>query len=167
VSPFLSSVSASETHAFSPTTVLYNDVPVGNVCCHLRRSENGETSLYIATLGILAPYRRQGLATRLFEHVLSAALSPPVPPLPPAFNPKPAATTTTPNTKGKEKEGKKDETPKIIPRPERLELHVQTSNEDALAFWKEREFEVKGEPLQDYYKRLEPKTAFVLERRLK
>jgi ribosomal protein S18 acetylase RimI-like enzyme len=88
--------------------------------------------------------------------------------MPPAFNPKPVpATTPASSTRGKEAEARKEEPPRNIPRPQRIELHVQTNNEDALAFWKQQGFQVKGEPLQDYYKRLEPKTASVLERTLK
>jgi ribosomal protein S18 acetylase RimI-like enzyme len=90
--------------------------------------------------------------------------------LPPSFNPKPAATSGSAAAKpSKENDSKaqQKEQEKVIPRPDRMELHVQTNNEDALAFWKRKGFEVKGEPVQDYYKRLEPKTAYVLERRLK
>lgn len=68
--------------------IYYNDLPVGAVCCriepdpkqssasthpnHPDQSSN-QTKLYIMTLGVLAPYRQQGLATKLLDQVISAA----------------------------------------------------------------------------------------------
>lgn len=48
----------------------YNDVVVGGVCCRIDQSE-GQRRLYIMTLGCLAPYRRQGIGTKMLEHVLA------------------------------------------------------------------------------------------------
>ncbi|KAF9576341.1 hypothetical protein EC968_009315 [Mortierella alpina] len=55
--------------------IYFNDVCVGAVCC---RKENvaGSTSLqnlYIATLGVLAPYRRLGLGSKMLKHILENA----------------------------------------------------------------------------------------------
>ena len=46
----------------------FNDVIVGAVSCRIDIS-NGERSLYIMTLGCLAPYRRHGVGTVLLNHV--------------------------------------------------------------------------------------------------
>ncbi|MBW0502699.1 hypothetical protein O181_042414 [Austropuccinia psidii MF-1] len=71
--------------------IYYNDLPVGAVCCRIEPdpkvknlsnepnkesspdAQPNETKLYIMTLGVLAPYRRQGLATRLLDQVTEAA----------------------------------------------------------------------------------------------
>ena len=46
----------------------FNDVIVGAVSCRVDVT-NGERSLYIMTLGCLAPYRRYGVGTVLLSHV--------------------------------------------------------------------------------------------------
>ncbi|CAB3400052.1 unnamed protein product [Caenorhabditis bovis] len=46
----------------------FNDVVVGAVCCRVD-IVNGEKSLYIMTLGTLAPYRQFGIGTVLINHV--------------------------------------------------------------------------------------------------
>ncbi|CAI4233110.1 unnamed protein product [Auanema sp. JU1783] len=47
----------------------FNDVIVGAVCCRYDTHE-GRKSLYIMTLGTLAPYRQLGIGTLLLKHVL-------------------------------------------------------------------------------------------------
>lgn len=66
--------------------VYYNDLLVGAVCCRKERqfssrpaeNENGlssptseKSSLYILTLGVLAPYRERGVGKKLLSHVLN------------------------------------------------------------------------------------------------
>ncbi|CAG0883656.1 unnamed protein product [Darwinula stevensoni] len=48
----------------------YNDIVVGAVCCRIDTSEN-QRKLYIMTLGCLAPYRRQGIGTKMLEHIMN------------------------------------------------------------------------------------------------
>ncbi len=49
----------------------YNDVVVGAVCCRVdTTSEASKRKLYIMTLGCLAPYRRQGIGTKMVQHVM-------------------------------------------------------------------------------------------------
>ncbi|KAG0206933.1 N-alpha-acetyltransferase 50 [Mortierella sp. GBA30] len=59
--------------------IYFNDVCVGAVCCRKENVE-GSTSLqnlYIATLGVLAPYRRLGLGSKMLKHILENAELPP------------------------------------------------------------------------------------------
>nr|GAT45441.1 predicted protein [Mycena chlorophos] len=110
--------------------VYYNDIPVGIVCCRLESSQDGtETSLYIATLGILAPYRSRRLGSTSLQLVLDAAVA---------------------HTK---------------PKIDRIYLHVQTSNTEAKKFYERHGFtEVALQ--ENYYKKIEPHSAWVLEKRL-
>eukprot|EP01087_Luapelamoeba_hula_P018435 TRINITY_DN5937_c1_g1_i1.p2 TRINITY_DN5937_c1_g1~~TRINITY_DN5937_c1_g1_i1.p2 ORF type:complete len:184 (+),score=25.55 TRINITY_DN5937_c1_g1_i1:186-737(+) len=50
----------------------YQDVLVGAVCCRLEDTKTGPhgKSLYIMTLGVLAPYRSLGIGSRLLNYVL-------------------------------------------------------------------------------------------------
>jgi N-alpha-acetyltransferase 50 len=54
------------------------------------------------------------------------------------------------------------------PKPEidHIYLHVQSNNEDAIRFYEKHGF-VKTELVQDYYKRLQPRDAWILKRNLK
>ncbi|KAF9501901.1 N-acetyltransferase NAT13 [Pleurotus eryngii] len=54
--------------------VYYNDIPVGTVCCRLETKED-RTSLYLMTMGILAPYRSKGLGSQSLELILKSASS--------------------------------------------------------------------------------------------
>ncbi|MCO5588171.1 hypothetical protein L7F22_042126 [Adiantum nelumboides] len=54
---------------------LFNDIPVGNICCRFEKDTTNSNSVnvHIMTLGCLAPYRRMGIATTLLEYVLEHA----------------------------------------------------------------------------------------------
>ncbi|KAK6029118.1 hypothetical protein OSTOST_04777 [Ostertagia ostertagi] len=52
------------------------------------------------------------------------------------------------------------------PALENIFLHVQTSNETALNFYKNRGFEQAG-VVENYYKHVEPKDAFILVKKVK
>jgi GNAT superfamily N-acetyltransferase len=47
----------------------FNDVVVGGVCCRVE-ADGDQRKLYIMTLGCLSAYRRHGIGTMLFNHVL-------------------------------------------------------------------------------------------------
>ncbi|KAF9097993.1 N-alpha-acetyltransferase 50 [Mortierella sp. AD031] len=58
--------------------IYFNDVCVGAVCCRKENVDGSTTeqNLYIATLGVLAPYRRLGLGTEMLKHILEQAKLP-------------------------------------------------------------------------------------------
>ncbi|KAG2211688.1 acyl-CoA N-acyltransferase [Mucor mucedo] len=53
----------------------YNDVCVGTVCCRKEADESNpeKFKIYMMTLGVLEPYRRLGLGSRLLQHILEHA----------------------------------------------------------------------------------------------
>ncbi|TKA58080.1 hypothetical protein B0A53_00482 [Rhodotorula sp. CCFEE 5036] len=144
--------------------------------------------LYVMTLGVLAPYRQQGLGSKLIHHVLSTAAEslaqPPAAPTP-SSTPTPKTNGTSPAappTKGgkaasssakpesitkkdekDEEEKERKEPPK--PRVESVYLHVQVGNDEAKRFWEKWGFEVK-ETVTDYYRKISPRDAWLLERKV-
>ncbi|KAF7376305.1 N-alpha-acetyltransferase 50 [Mycena sanguinolenta] len=108
--------------------VYYNDVPVGTVCCRLE-NKDGQVSLYLMTMGILAPYRSRQLGSTSLKLVIDAA---------------------TAHTK---------------PKIDRIYLHVQISNTDAKRFYERHGFIEVGLH-ENYYKKIAPHDAWILEKRL-
>ncbi|TRM69445.1 acyl-CoA N-acyltransferase [Schizophyllum amplum] len=68
---FYQSIQSPELEDFCKL-VYYNDVPVGTVCCRIE-TEGDDTSLYIMTMGVLAPYRSRGVGSKSLQSVLDAA----------------------------------------------------------------------------------------------
>ncbi|KAJ7163589.1 acyl-CoA N-acyltransferase [Mycena crocata] len=120
--------------------VYYNDVPVGTVCCRLE-NKDGQVSLYLMTMGILAPYRSRQLGSASLKLILDAAA---------AHKPK-----------TDHKLDPKTEQPKIS----RVYLHVQTSNADAKRFYERHGFTQVGIH-ENYYKKIVPHDAWILEKRM-
>ncbi|GAA5999878.1 hypothetical protein JCM10207_005953 [Rhodosporidiobolus poonsookiae] len=201
--------------------VYYQDLPVGIVVCRLEPSDkpcpeslaqaaggakvDGEkgadeqagkpSKLYVMTLGVLAPYRRQGLALKLIHHVLTTATeSLAAPLLIPAASSSaasPVASTSSAPVAGPSNSGKKGKKPPpppaqpkkgdaadkdkkdekgeaaepLQPRVESVYLHVQVGNDDARRFWEKWGFEVK-DTVRDYYRKLSPRDAWLLERKV-
>jgi len=151
--------------------VFMNDIPVGLLTCRIEytydeidsKIPNG-AKLYIATLGILAPYRRQGLATRLLHHILEASVGGVAIPQPPNSN-----GTEKPSTPKKGEVVKKSANATTSLRPKvkftSAYVHVQTSNEEGKAFWEKNEFTVKR-TIDNYYTKIEPREAWVLSKDL-
>jgi ribosomal protein S18 acetylase RimI-like enzyme len=54
--------------------VYFNDVPVGTICCRLE-TKDGETKLYLMTMGVLAPYRDRRVGSQSLELIFGAASS--------------------------------------------------------------------------------------------
>lgn len=143
----------------------------------------------IMTLGILAPYRRHGLATKLLDHVIAEALktrtiSRPRAPAPPEPTPTPVVIESKKTIqKGKKAMGQKTQTSETskpvvsketieveeeqiqLPRLTSVYVHVQFGNEEARAFYGAHGFEVEGE-VKDYYRKIEPRDAWVLSKAL-
>ncbi|GAA5871462.1 hypothetical protein JCM8547_001350 [Rhodosporidiobolus lusitaniae] len=171
--------------------------------------EKGEGyKLYVMTLGVLFPYRRQGLASKMIHHLLTAAAashSQPSPPAPSSPSPAPVASTSSSSTpappvsnkkfkkvgkkpsaveeekkaaeekaaaekaeqekEAKEKEDKEKEDQLPKPRIDSVYLHVQVGNEEGRRFWERWGFEVK-DTIPNYYRKIEPRDAWLLERRI-
>ncbi|KAJ7497540.1 acyl-CoA N-acyltransferase [Mycena latifolia] len=107
--------------------VYYNDVPVGTICCRLE-NKDGQVSLYLMTMGILAPYRSRQLGSASLKLILDAAAA---------------------HTK---------------PKIDRIYLHVQISNADAKRFYERHGFTQVGVH-ENYYKKIVPHDAWILEKR--
>ena len=84
----------------------------------------GDKELYVQMLGVLAPYRRQGLARTLLERVVAEALR---------------------------EHGIK-----------RVFAHVWEANDEALAWYRSRGFEVRCGLVEGYYRKLQPSGARIL-----
>lgn len=111
---------------------LYNEIPVGEVCCRIEDgADDAHCKVYIMMLGVLAPYRRLGIATALLNQVLEQA---------------------APGTKMGER------------TVESIYLHVQTCNQVARSFYEQHGF-VVTDTVQNYYSKLEPASAWLLEKR--
>lgn len=182
---------AADVEWLDAVPVFYNDLPVGAICCRIEHPTPSSSSaeatpkLYIMTLGVLAPYRRLGLASRLLSHVLSAAEKTHVPPEPdPAAPATPAVAAETKGVEAGKKGGKKDKkvksdatkpeasaptattaTPDPVPALGSAYVHVQVGNEDAKTFYAQKGFEVEGE-VEGYYKKVTPKGAWVIGRKI-
>lgn len=117
------------------------------------------------TLGILAPYRRLGLASSLISNLLTtlppgSTVSLADPSSPP---PQPVANAKSPssNKAAAAPPAPKRKTYKV----ESVYLHVQTNNDEAREFYKRQRFE-EGEVVEEYYRRgVEPRSAVLLEKR--
>ncbi|EST06343.1 GNAT domain protein [Kalmanozyma brasiliensis GHG001] len=134
---------------------LFNDVAVGTICCRLEHVSKDVVRIYIMTLGVLAPYRRLGIASALLQHVLDH-VSPGkeiqiIDPETPVPKPK------------KDKNGKeiKAELVKKTVKVDSIYLHVQTSNDEARVFYEKFGFKV-AETIESYYRRIQPASAWVL-----
>jgi len=52
--------------------IYYNDIPVGTICCRME-TVDGQTKLYLMTMGVLAPYRSRGLGSQSLQQVVASA----------------------------------------------------------------------------------------------
>lgn len=166
----------------------YNDIPVGAITCRIEKnpssastssSEQPTGKLYLMTLGVLAPYRRQGLASKLLSHVVAkateASLAASLTPAPSAAAVAAPAASQQAKGKGKAVDTGKSAAPEpsasSAPAPashpilESIFVHVQTNNEDSRTFWLGQGFE-ETETIKDYYKPdIEgPRDAWLLQR---
>lgn len=137
---------------------LFNDIAVATICCRYELASADTVNVYIMTLGVLAPYRRLGIATVLLQHVLDHV--------------KPGRDVELVDTNAPVPKAKKDKNGKEI-KPEPVKksfkvksvyLHVQTSNDEAKIFYEKFDFKVR-ETIDNYYRRIQPASAWVLELR--
>ncbi|KNZ61972.1 hypothetical protein VP01_1329g9 [Puccinia sorghi] len=162
------------------SVIYYNDLPVGAVCCRIEpdpsdhptpaltgKANESQTNgslqpsklckLNIMTLGVLAAYRQQGLATKLLNQVILAAQK----------THDRSGTSLQMNGESsisESKKGKKsrsEERRVMMPSIGSAYVHVQFGNEDAKEFYLKRGFRVEGE-VADYYRKIEPRGAWIL-----
>ncbi|GBG90958.1 hypothetical protein CBR_g51562 [Chara braunii] len=105
----------------------YGDICVGAIACRQEKRDGGGVKLYIMTLGVLAPYRRLGIGSKLLQHCLDIC--------------------------------------RQDPGIWEIYLHVQTNNDEAIAFYKKFGFEISG-IIHNYYKRIVPPDCYVLSKSL-
>lgn len=105
----------------------YGDICVGSIACRIERKDANLVQLYIMTLGVLAPYRRLGIGSKLMKHILDLC-----------------------------------QQDMFISE---IYLHVQTNNEEAIAFYQKFGFEVI-EKIENYYIDIEPPDCYLLVKRL-
>ncbi|BGP55843.1 hypothetical protein JCM8202_002652 [Rhodotorula sphaerocarpa] len=138
--------------------------------------------LYVMTLGVLAPYRHQGLGSKLIHQVLATAAASLAQPAP---SPSPSSAATVNGSskpsgaksakksdengqaaeQQKKREKDEEEREPLKPRVESVYLHVQVENDEAKQFWEKWGFEVK-ETVPDYYRKISPRDAWLLERKV-
>lgn len=135
---------------------LFNDVAVGTICCRLELVDKDSVRIYIMTLGVLAPYRRLGIASALLQHVLDH-----VAPGKEIQIIDKDAPTPKPKKDKNGKEAKVEPTKKTV-KISQIYLHVQTSNDEARTFYEKFGFKV-AETIDNYYRRIQPASAWVLQ----
>ncbi|PWZ01109.1 acyl-CoA N-acyltransferase [Testicularia cyperi] len=135
---------------------LFNDIAVGTICCRFEPVDNDNVRVYIMTLGVLAPYRRLGIASALLKHVLDHVSPGKTIQLIDHSAPTPKPT--------KDKNGKeqKPEPVKKSAKVQSIYLHVQTSNDEAKLFYEKFGFTVT-QTIDSYYRRIQPASAWLLE----
>jgi len=118
----------------------YRDIPVGVICCRVEKiGGTSEAKIYCMTMGVLAPYRHRRVASTALTHVLDWAHN--------------ANTSNTKPTASK-------------PRYTTMYLHVQINNDSARKFYEHHGFKVTSVE-EKYYKKIEPREAWILELDLK
>lgn len=118
-------------------------------------------------------YRRQGLATKLLDHVYEkateASRAAANAPLPSAAPPASAKATKAKADKGKGKGADSSPSTPSPPAPvlKSIFVHVQVSNEDSKAFWLQQGFK-ETETIKNYYKENidGPRDAWLLEKEI-
>jgi N-alpha-acetyltransferase 50 len=138
VPPSTSSAPVASSSSSTPTPTTNGTTP---------ETQGEPSKLYIMTLGVLSPYRRQGLASKLVQHVIheaEASLAP-APAVVAAEEPASKKAKGEEKDKDAAKEKKKEEKEEVVKpraRIESLYLHVQVSNDEAKRFWEKHGFEV-------------------------
>jgi ribosomal protein S18 acetylase RimI-like enzyme len=107
--------------------------------------EDGE--LWIMTLAVLAPYRSQGIGSRLLQSLLRACCT----------------SETGPRQQQQQQHGGDSGRGRTITQ---IRLHVQTSNEDAIRFYTAKFGFVHDGTVANYYPRLDPPDCHVLVKKI-
>lgn len=165
----------SHRPARPPRPALFNDIPVGNLCCRYEYKWSSSSSslppvnVYIMTLGVLAPYRRLGIGRALIDHLFSVVSPGTELDLPDPNEPSPSVSQQV-----AEKVEKNQGQPAAVAkaartkkkfRVESIFLHVQTSNDEAREFYKAQGF-AEEEIISEYYRQgVEPRSAVLLAKR--
>lgn len=117
---------------------------MGNIICRYEPAGADKVKVYIMTLGVLAPYRRLGLASQLLKNVLETAA--------------PGTKVTIPEPQAPESKGQAKEY-----EIESVYLNMQTNNVDARTFYEKNGFNMIQEIPAYYHEGIEPRSAWVLE----
>ena len=67
---FYNDLANSSTHQQYTQLAYFSDILVGAICCRMEPQEGTSYKVYIMTIGVLAPYRRLGIAHRLLDEIL-------------------------------------------------------------------------------------------------
>ncbi|KAH8886777.1 hypothetical protein GQ53DRAFT_337396 [Thozetella sp. PMI_491] len=100
-------------------------------------------AIYIQSLGILSPYRSQGLAAAALEHIIASAVA-------------------------LRDHGPRYEDDSALPmiNVQVVYAHVWTENEEGLRWYESRGFVRDLEPLQGYYYKLQPGSAWIVRKEI-
>jgi N-alpha-acetyltransferase 50 len=123
-----------------------NEFVVGALCARLEETEpgSGKRRLYIMTLAVLAAYRGRGIGSDLLQSVLDYC----------AVQQQQQRSSTS-------RDCAVDASPIV-----EIALHVHVSNNDAIRFYTEKFGFVRGELVENYYRRIDPPHCYLLYKKL-
>lgn len=129
--------------------VYLNDIPIGTFCCRLE-NQDGKCKLYLMTMGVLAV---SPSSPRIY---VAECLAPCTFNLPQPYRSRKIGSQCLTHLLEAVEKHKKPEISSIY-------LHVHIANKEAQRFYERHGFKESGYQ-KDYYKKIEPRDAWILER---